>query len=61
MGTPVRLAVEAGSGQIGVHRLVNVVNDAAEPIALYRVGIECEHDQRQFSVVRKQLAADNLV
>jgi hypothetical protein len=39
---------------------VNVVNDAAEPIALYRIGIERQYNQRQFVVVRKQLAADNL-
>jgi hypothetical protein len=31
---------------------VNVVNGTGEPIALYRVGIMREHDQRQFAVVR---------
>ena len=58
---PVRLALSPVPARSAAAVWRIVVNDVAEAAALDRIGIEREHDQRQFAVGRKQFAADDLV
>ena len=60
-GNAGKLRGQPRTGEIGVHRFVDVVDGGAQFIALGDLGRESENDQGELAVLRQKLAANDLI